>query len=86
MPKDEIALGRPPYAIPGVAIAPGEVLNPVETTRLVLRDTFRAIHIFNKNSECRVEKVAVVSSSLGLNRLKTGEALALLTDAFSSFK
>jgi hypothetical protein len=86
MPKDEIALGHPPYAIPGVAIARGEVLDPVETTGLVLRETFRAIHIFNKNSDRRVEKIAADSASLGLNKLKAGEALALLADAFSSLR
>jgi hypothetical protein len=84
MPKDEIALGHPLYAIPGVAIARGEVLDPVEATRLVLKETFRAINIFNKNSDCRVEKIAADSTSLGLHKLKTGEALALLTEAFSS--
>jgi hypothetical protein len=84
MPKAEIALGRPPYAVPGVAIAHGEILDPVQTTRLVLKEILRAISIFNEKRDCRLEKIAAVSSSLGLDKLKTGEALALLTEAFSS--
>jgi len=38
MPDYEINQGRPQFAIPGVAINPGELLRPAECTRLVLRN------------------------------------------------
>ena len=66
----------------GVAIARGEVLDPVQTTRLILRETFRAIQKFNNNSDYRIEKVAAVSASLGINKLKAGEALVLLSESY----
>ncbi len=86
MPDDEVARGRPPFAIPGVAISPGEVLGPVECTRLVLRESFRAINGFNQASERPLKNIGAVSSSLGFDNLKIGQTVKLLSEAYASFE
>jgi hypothetical protein len=83
MPEDMIALGRPQYAIPGVATYPREVLTPAECARLVLRESFRAIDFFNRTNSQALTKIGAVSSSLCLTKLKTGEALEILREAYS---
>jgi hypothetical protein len=84
MPDHEIARGRPHYAIPGVATSPDESTNPVDTTRLVLRESFKAIRQFNETSPTKLKKVGVVALSLGLEKLRAGEAMELLSDAYLS--
>jgi hypothetical protein len=83
VPKKEIARGRPPHAIPGVATVPGEQLSPKECVRLVLRESFRAIHNLNQANSQVLLKIGALSSSLGLDRLEAGEALAVLSEAYS---
>jgi hypothetical protein len=82
VPDDEIASGRPQYAIPGVAINPGESLDPIECTRLVLRESFRAIDVFNETSTRPLAKIAAVSTSLGFDKLENGQAGVLLSEAY----
>ena len=65
MPDYEVARGRPPYAIPNVAISPGEFLNPTETTQLILRESFKAIHCFNEAGPPKLRAVCVSTFSLG---------------------
>jgi hypothetical protein len=84
MPDYEIARGRPKYAIPGVATSPDESLSPAETTRLVLRESFKAIHQFNEASPIKLKKVGVPTLSLGLEKLLAGGAAELLSDAYLS--
>jgi hypothetical protein len=84
MPESEVARGRPQFAIPGVATSPNESLNPVETTRLILRESFKAIQQFNDASPVKLEKVGVAALSLGLEKLRSGEAMELLRDAYLS--
>jgi len=81
-PDYEVARGRPNYAIPGVATVPGESLDPMDCTRLVLRESFHAIHLFNQTNKIKLAKIGAPSLSLGLNKLKAGEALALLSEAY----
>ena len=83
VPEFEITAGRPHYGIPGVAINPGDFLEPVACTRLVLRESFRAIDVFNRTSACPLQKICAVSSQLGLNELKQREAFVLLSEAYS---
>jgi hypothetical protein len=84
VPDYEVARGRPRYAIPGVATSPDESLNPTETTRLVLRESFKAIHHFNETSPMKLRSVGVAALSLGLEKLRAGEAMELLSDAYLS--
>jgi hypothetical protein len=84
MPDYEVAKGRPQYAIPGVATSPDESLNPVDTTRLVLRESFKAILHFNETSPIKLKAVGVPALSLGLDKLRAGEAMELLSDAYLS--
>lgn len=72
VPEYEIAKGRPKYAIPGVATEPGESLNPIETTRLVLRESFRAIDQFNQTTSTKLRAIGAASLSLGLDKLQPG--------------
>lgn len=80
MPEYEVAKGRPQFAIPGVATEPGESLDPVATTRLVLRASFSAIDHFNQTSQTKLRAIGAASLSLGLDKLQPGEALALLKE------
>jgi hypothetical protein len=82
MPDAEVARGRPKYAIPGVATFPDETLNPVETTTLVLRESFKAIRQFNEASPIKLKAVGVAALSLGLEKLRAGEAMELLSNAY----
>lgn len=85
MPDAEVARGRPKYAIPGIAISPDESLSPVETTRLVLRESFKAIRNFNQMSSDSMKTVGVTALGLGLDKLSAAEAVKLLTEACGSF-
>jgi hypothetical protein len=80
MPDYEVAQGRPPYAIPGIAIAPGESLDPLSATRRILRESFKAIRQFNQASPIKLTSIGVVVS---LRLIKAGESIALLRDAYS---
>jgi hypothetical protein len=84
MPDYEVERGRPPYAIPGVATSPDEALDPAETTRLVLRESLKAIHCFNETSPIKLKSVGASALSLGLDKLRAGEAIELLGEAFLS--
>jgi hypothetical protein len=84
MPKDEVASGRPEYAIPGVAIKPREVLTPEQATRLVLSASFEAIREFNRDRSIKLTSIGADTISLGLDKLKSGEAFALLSEAYRS--
>ena len=84
VPDYEVARGRPHYAIPGVATSPDESLSQEETTRLVLRESFRAIDRFNETSSVKLTSVGVAALSLGLDKLRAGEAVELLSDAYLS--
>jgi hypothetical protein len=82
MPGTEVTKGRPRFAIPGVATSPGESLNPVDATRLVLRESLTAIHRFNETSPIKLKAVAAPSGSLGLDKLKAGQARELLSSEY----
>ena len=84
MPEEEIARGRPEYAIPGVAIKPREVLTPEQATRLVLSASFEAIREFNRDRSIKLTRIGAVTTSLGLDKLKSGEAFTLLSEAYRS--
>ncbi len=84
MPDQEIARGRPRYAIPGVATLPGESLDPVAATRLVLQESFKAISLFNKIGLVKLRSVGAPALSLGFDKLQDGEALALLGESYRS--
>lgn len=83
MPDYEIAKGRPEFAIPGVATSMDETLSPISTTRLVLTESFKAIRQFNSTSSIKLRSVAAVTLSLGLDKLRSEDALLLLREAFS---
>jgi hypothetical protein len=83
VPSFEIARGRPDYAIPGVAIKPNEELAPQDSTRLVLRETLRALKAFNRGNKHRLTKVGAPSLSLGFDKLARGEARSLLSEAYA---
>jgi hypothetical protein len=83
-PAYEVAQGRPQYAIPGVAISPGETLAPIDVTRLVLQESFKAIHRFNETSPVKLRSVLAPAISLGLDNLRPGEAMDILSDAYLS--
>jgi hypothetical protein len=82
MPDADVVRGRPRYAIPGVATLPNESLNPVDTTRLVLRESFKAIRKFNETSSIKLKRIGVAALSLGLEKLSAGEATELLNEAY----
>jgi hypothetical protein len=84
MPDYEVARGRPQYAIPGIAISPDESLNPIDTTRLVLRESFKAMRQFNEVSPVKLKAVGVSALSLGLDKLRPDEAGELIRDAYLS--
>ena len=65
MPDYEVARGRPRYGIPGIATSSHESLKPVDCTRLIFRESFRAIHRFNEANSPKLMKVAASSLSLG---------------------
>ncbi|HEY0795916.1 MAG TPA: hypothetical protein VGD64_09070 [Acidisarcina sp.] len=82
MPAYKVVQGHPRYAIPGVAIAPGESLNTVETTRLILRESFKAIDRFNESNPVKLKSFGADAVSMGLDQLRAGEATQLLSEAY----
>jgi hypothetical protein len=84
MPEAEVARGRPQYAIPGVAISAHESLTPTATAQLVLLESFKAIQAFNDANPIKLKTVGVPALSLGLDQLRAGEAMELLSAAYLS--
>ncbi len=80
MPDYEIARGRPKYAIPGVATSPNSYLSPSETTRLILRESVKAINRFNRENAIPLQTIGVTSLRLGLDKLRPGEAIEIFTE------
>ncbi len=80
-PSFERERGRPDFAIPGVAIQPGEVLAPAEATTLILRESLLAVSRFNQHADGKIRRIGASSIGLGLDRLPVRQAILLLESA-----
>ena len=80
MPASEVARGSPRFGKPRVALEPGESMEAQEQSELVLKESLKALRRFNERNSNRLRKVGAASVSLGLDKLESEQAIAILQD------